>query len=107
MLDIKAMLDAYEKYAGESAMKKSLECTSPNDIYHSLRQQAEARVSVEHGYNFRFLYFYIIKAFMYGYYRTHDESIIGRLDAEPEEVYKDIGELSVQEAIDGGYYERR
>ena len=39
---------------------------------------------------------------MHGYYRSHDESIIDKLDAELEDVYKDIGELSVQEAIDGG-----
>lgn len=105
MLDVKAMLDDYAKYAGEYYVNKTLNYTSLNDIYASLDKQAEARVSVEHGYNFRFLYFYIIKAFMYGYYRTHDQSIIDRIDAELDLIYKDIGELSVQEAIDGGYYD--
>lgn len=105
MLDVKAMLDAYEKYAGERAMNKTLGYTSPNDIYHSLVQQAEARVSFEHQYNYTFLYFYIIKAFMHGYYRTHDESIVAGLEAELEKIYKDIFELSVQEAIDRGYYD--
>ena len=99
------MLDEYEKYAQESAMKKTLRFTSPNDIYHSLVQQAEARVSMENGYNYTFLYFCIIKAFMYGYYSTHDESIVDRIVAELNAVYPKLFDLSVQEAIDLGYYD--
>lgn len=105
--DIKSILDDYEKHVSEQTIEKTLAHISPNDIYHSLNRQAAERVSVEHGRGFCVAFFYIIKAFMYGYYSTHAESIIERIGAELDAVYKTIADLSVQEAIDGGYYDKK
>lgn len=100
---IKRMLSEYAEYAGESSMHRTLACSSVNDIYKSLDNQAAARVSVMSGYNGAYLRFYIIKAFVYGYYTMRDDSIIKRIDDELDKVAPIIFELSLQDAIDCGY----
>lgn len=100
---IKKMLKDYAAYAGESSVNRSLELTCPDDIYKSLDNQAAARVSVMSSYSGLYLRYYIIKAFMYGYYTSFDEKIIEQIDVELDGIAGILCEISLQEAIDCGY----
>ena len=100
---MKRMLSDYAECAGESSVKRSQTFSTPDDIYKSLDNQAAARVSIMSGYNGSYLRFYIIKAFMYGYFTALDDSVIARIDDELDKVAPIIFELSMQDAIDCGY----